>query len=124
LPLEEGADAALPKGMRKELTSLDEGQATLIWPNELSPESVEDLEHWLNGILRKAQRRAGLDRPENMSAGAYRLLRVLKLNNVAKVYEEEGAQELISSGLAEIRDGHLSITAKGQAVPRMLKKSL
>ncbi|MGH6821801.1 MAG: hypothetical protein ACREDU_13210, partial [Methylocella sp.] len=58
LPLEK--DEPPPKGARKEITSLDEGAATLIWPDDLSAESVVDLEHWLNGILRKAKRRAGV----------------------------------------------------------------
>lgn len=48
------------EGTRKEVTSFDEGVATIIWPSELSPASVEDLEHWLSGVLRKARRSAGL----------------------------------------------------------------
>jgi hypothetical protein len=40
--------------------STDEGEATLIWPENLSPESVQDLEYWLTGILNKAKRRAGV----------------------------------------------------------------
>ena len=60
LPLEVNHDAPPPTGARKEVTSLDEGAATLIWPDELSQESVSDLEHWLTGILRKAKRRAGI----------------------------------------------------------------
>lgn len=50
----------LSEGMTEEKNSLDEGEAILIWPKDLSPESVSDLEYWLNGILRKAKRRAGM----------------------------------------------------------------
>ena len=46
--------------MKEEKNSLDEGEAILIWPKNLSAESVVDLEYWLAGILRKAKRRAGL----------------------------------------------------------------
>lgn len=45
---------------KEEKTYLDEGEAKLILPEILSPESVDDLEYWLRGILRKARRRAGL----------------------------------------------------------------
>jgi hypothetical protein len=47
-------------GMKEEKNSLDEGEATLVWPENLSPESVQDLEYWLTGILNKAKRRAGV----------------------------------------------------------------
>ena len=59
LPLDP-VDDLQPKGARKEITSLDEGTATLTWPDGLSQASVEDLELWLNGVLRKARRSAGL----------------------------------------------------------------
>ena len=45
-------------GMKEEKNSLDEGEAVLIWPENLSPDSVHDLEYWLTGILKKAKRRA------------------------------------------------------------------
>lgn len=57
LPL---ADEPLTTGKRKEVTSLDEGDAILIWPEEISAESYDDFEAWLNGIMRKARRRAGV----------------------------------------------------------------
>ena len=44
----------------REETDLDEGQATITLPDEMSAESVEDLEYWLKGVLRKAKRRAGV----------------------------------------------------------------
>jgi len=50
----------LQPGMKEEKNSLDEGEATLIWPESLSAESVSDLEYWLTGILNKAKRRAGI----------------------------------------------------------------
>lgn len=53
------------KGMKREVKGLDEGEAVLSWPKELSPESYYDLEYWIEGILRTARRRAGL--PEKKS---------------------------------------------------------
>ncbi len=47
-------------GMQEDKNSLDEGEAVLIWPENLSAASVLDLEYWLEGVLRKAKRRAGL----------------------------------------------------------------
>lgn len=61
--------APLKPGMHEEKNSLDEGEAILIWPEELSPESVQDLEYWLMGILRKAKRRAGIPKDEKDKAG-------------------------------------------------------
>ena len=43
-----------------ERCTLDEGPVVLRWPSELSPESVEELEYWVNGVLRRARRKAGL----------------------------------------------------------------
>jgi hypothetical protein len=37
--------------MNEEKNSLDEGEAMLIWPEQLSPDSVRDLEYWLMGVL-------------------------------------------------------------------------
>lgn len=48
-----------PKGMRKEVFALDEGDVTLIFPDSLSSTSFEDLEAYLQVFLRKAKRRAG-----------------------------------------------------------------
>ena len=42
----------------REETSLDEGQVTLTWPSNLSAASVEDFEYWVNGLIKKAKRRA------------------------------------------------------------------
>ena len=50
----------LKPGMKEEKNSLDEGEAVLIWPENLSQDSVRDLEYWLQGVLRKARRRAGM----------------------------------------------------------------
>jgi hypothetical protein len=41
----------------EEKKSLDEGEAILIWPRELSKDSVEDMEYWLNGVLKQIKRR-------------------------------------------------------------------
>jgi hypothetical protein len=43
-------------GVREEAFTLDEGQAVLTWPLNISPESAEDLEAWLNLIIKKAKR--------------------------------------------------------------------
>ncbi|WP_336814031.1 hypothetical protein [Bosea sp. MMO-172] len=48
-------------GMKEEKNSLDEGEAILILPENLSADSVADLEYWLEGIIRKARRRAGVN---------------------------------------------------------------
>jgi hypothetical protein len=45
---------------KKIKNSLDEGEAVLIWPENLSADSVHDLEYWLTGVLQKAKRRAGI----------------------------------------------------------------
>lgn len=47
-------------GTKREVKGLDEGEAVLSWPAELSQESYYDLEYWIEGILRTARRRAGI----------------------------------------------------------------
>jgi len=42
----------------EEKKALDEGEAVLVWPRNLSQDSVEDMEYWLNGVLRQIRRRA------------------------------------------------------------------
>lgn len=42
----------------EERKALDEGAAVLVWPRDLSPDSVEDMEYWLEGVLRQIRRRA------------------------------------------------------------------
>lgn len=42
----------------EEKKALDEGDAYLVWPRDLSHDSVEDMEYWLNGVLRQIKRRA------------------------------------------------------------------
>jgi hypothetical protein len=57
-------DAPIPPPVRQgsvqEQKVLDEGTATMQWPDDLSPESVADFEYWVNGILRRLRRKAGL----------------------------------------------------------------
>lgn len=70
LPVSDGSELLPPtlpvqqelpsSGVRKEVASLDEGDAVLTWPEELSADSYIDLKAWLDGILRKARRRAGI----------------------------------------------------------------
>lgn len=62
LPLERGEREAIPEGSREDKASLDEGEVVLRWPETLSADSVEDLRYWLEGILARADRRAGITR--------------------------------------------------------------
>lgn len=52
-------------GFKEEKNSLDEGDAVLIWPENLSEDSFRDFEYWLKGVLKKAKRRAGIKDNEN-----------------------------------------------------------
>jgi hypothetical protein len=47
-------------GMEIDRTNLKEGTVVLHWPSELTEESVEELDYWLKGVLRRARRKAGL----------------------------------------------------------------
>jgi len=47
-------------GLRRDVFTLDEGDAILQWPSDLSPESFEDFQGWLQLVERKARRVAGL----------------------------------------------------------------
>ena len=49
----------------EEKKALDEGEALLIWPRTLSEASVDDMEYWLNGVLRQIKRRAGLKKTDD-----------------------------------------------------------
>jgi hypothetical protein len=51
--------AEAPKGTRREVFTLDEGDVVLTFPDNLSAESYADLESHLQLFLRKAKRRAG-----------------------------------------------------------------
>lgn len=53
----------LPPGTAREVTTLDEGEAVLQWPASLNATSVKDLETWVNQILAKLKRRAGITTP-------------------------------------------------------------
>jgi hypothetical protein len=46
------------KSVFEERKALDEGGAILIWPKNLSADSVDDMEYWLNGVLRQIKRRS------------------------------------------------------------------
>lgn len=48
-------------GVALERVTLDEGPVKLEWPKELSKESVEELEYWLTGIIKRAKRKAGIE---------------------------------------------------------------
>lgn len=60
--LPENQDTPPKPGSRKDMTSLDEGDAILTWPREISKDSYYDLEAFLEGVLRKAARRVSVDR--------------------------------------------------------------
>jgi len=45
----------------EEKTNLEEGAVVLRWPKKLSQDSVEELDYWIQGVLRRARRKAGLD---------------------------------------------------------------
>lgn len=47
---------AVPNGMRKAVFPVSEGDVTLIFPNSLSPEALEELGDYLEIFLRKAKR--------------------------------------------------------------------
>ncbi len=47
-------------GIAREVSTLDEGEAVLQWPATVSKESVQELEAWLNLVLKKLKRRVGL----------------------------------------------------------------
>ncbi|TPM03634.1 hypothetical protein FJ960_14200 [Mesorhizobium sp. B2-3-11] len=49
------------EGMREDKASLDEGEVILQWPETLSADSVRDFEYWVDGIIRRAKRRAGIE---------------------------------------------------------------
>ena len=48
-----------PVGSVREVSMLDEGEAVLQWPATLSATSVEELEDWLQLVLKKLKRRYG-----------------------------------------------------------------
>ena len=47
-------------GVARERMTLDEGPVKLEWPDELSAESVGEFEYWLNGLIKRAKRKAGI----------------------------------------------------------------
>lgn len=57
--------AALAPGMTQDAMTLDEGMAILHWPAELSADSVAEFEYWIQGLIRRARRKAGLPRDNN-----------------------------------------------------------
>jgi len=53
-------EAEPKKGFASERCTLDEGPVLLSWPDELTADSVEEFEYWLNGVIKRARRKAGL----------------------------------------------------------------
>ncbi len=56
-PLDEPTPA---DDVAKEITTLDEGAVVLTLPKDLSPESVGEFDYWVQGLLRRMRRKAGL----------------------------------------------------------------
>lgn len=52
-------------GFALERSTLDEGAVVLQWPDTLSAESVKDFEYWIQGVLRRAKRKAGIPDSKN-----------------------------------------------------------
>ena len=48
------------EGVSLDRAALDEGPVVLRWPDELSAESVEEFEYWVNGLIKRARRKAGI----------------------------------------------------------------
>lgn len=62
LPVDQStADTAPQAGYRSETFDTDEGAIKISWPNNLSPQSVEDMKDWLELLKRRIARRAGAD---------------------------------------------------------------
>jgi hypothetical protein len=59
-PMAALAPMTVPNGMRRAVFDLSEGEVVLTFPEELSPESVSDLQDYLGIFMKKARREAGL----------------------------------------------------------------
>lgn len=57
---------AMP-GNKEDVFTLEEGSVVLQWPERLSDESVQDLEDWIQLIIRKAKRSARRGPPNEES---------------------------------------------------------
>jgi hypothetical protein len=49
-------------GATQEMMTLDEGQVVLQWPAELGQDSVQEFEDWIDVLVRRIRRKAGLPR--------------------------------------------------------------
>ncbi len=47
---------ATESGIRRDVFTMDEGEAILMWPSRMSPESYEDLKDWMQIQIRKMGR--------------------------------------------------------------------
>ena len=68
-PPREDRDGELPAikpGFAEAKTTLDEGPVVIRWPNDLSADSVADLEHFLAGLMKRAKRKAGALAPAKL----------------------------------------------------------
>lgn len=57
LPSEKPADASPPKGQRKAVFPVSEGDVTFLFPEGLSPDGLQELEDYLEIFLKKERRR-------------------------------------------------------------------
>lgn len=55
-------DSPQAEGIALECTTLDEGPVRLEYPDDLSEESVDELQEWLIGRINRARRKAGMDK--------------------------------------------------------------
>lgn len=56
----ENNTAPPPKGSRSETFDTDEGEIRITWPSNLSAQSVDDMTDWLELLMRRIGRRAGV----------------------------------------------------------------
>jgi hypothetical protein len=63
------SDETAADGESLDRATLDEGPVVLRWPDELSKESVEEFEYWVNGLINRAKRKAGIAKKADHNPG-------------------------------------------------------
>lgn len=58
------------EGQKEDVFTLDEGDAVIQWPKNMSKASFEDFESWLQLVIRKAKRSVGNLRPMSDAVAA------------------------------------------------------
>lgn len=87
-------EIAMLPSMRREIFALDEGDVILTFPDNLSADSYEDLEAYLQLFLRKARRRATSDQRDRESAGDPKSLDECKFEAAMHVKKMETAESV------------------------------